>query len=243
MINKSKIRAFLDGQAFNPSPFIGMFFNPFYFSRRFLFKQVSDFAKTLSGGKLLDVGCGTKPYRRLFNVDRYDGLEYSEEHLGRREYADFIYDGHKFPFQDMSYDTVICNEVFEEVFNPDEFLDEIYRVLKVGGVCFMTVPFAWDEQEQPMDFARYTSFGLRSLMERHSFEIVSQSKTGADLSVLFQLGNEWVFKKFTRGGIVSKLITNVFFSINNVVGSILAKLLPGNADFYLNNIVIARRIR
>ena len=239
---KKSIRAFLDRQAFAPSAFVGMFFNPFYFSRRLLFRAVKAFADTVSGGHLLDVGCGTQPYRNLFNVENYVGLEYSEEQFGRKENADFVYDGHRFPFEDESYDIAICNEVFEEVFNPDEFLTEVYRVLKPGARFFITVPFAWDEQEQPMDFARYTSFGLRHLLEAHGFEILSHKKTGGDLRVFFQLYNEWIFKKFTTGSLISKLLTNVFFSFNNLLGSVASALFPRNEDFYLNNVVVARRV-
>ena len=41
---------------------------------------------------------------------------------------------------------ILSNQVFEHVFNPNEFLKEINRVTKMGGV-FMTVPFVWDEHE------------------------------------------------------------------------------------------------
>ena len=238
---RKKIRKFLDAQAFAPSLILGLFVNPFYFSRRFLFKEISNFASNVSGGSLLDVGCGTKPYRHLFSVEKYDGLEYSEENLGRKNHADYVYDGHRFPFPDKSYETVICCEVFEEVFNPDEFLSEIHRTLKTGGVFLLTVPFIWDEQEQPMDFARYTSFGLDFLLSKHGFEIISHKKTGANISVFFQLWNEWIFKKISPDCIAKKIIANIFFTLSNLVGTMVSKIFPKNCDMYLNNIIVARR--
>jgi SAM-dependent methyltransferase len=68
--------------------------------------------------------------------------------------------------------------VLEHVFNPDDFLNEVNRVLKPSGKLLLTVPFVWDEHEQPYDYARYSSFGLRSLLEKHGFSIVKHEKVG-----------------------------------------------------------------
>ena len=61
---------------------------------------------------------------------------------------------------------MLCNQVLEHVFNPDEFLLKINRVLKNDGKLLLTVPFVWDEHEQPFDYARYSSFGLKALIEK-----------------------------------------------------------------------------
>ena len=58
----------------------------------------------------------------------------------------------------------MCNQVLEHVFNPDDFVREIARVLKPGGALLLTVPFVWNEHEQPYDYARYSSFGLRAFL-------------------------------------------------------------------------------
>jgi hypothetical protein len=44
---------------------ISVFINPFYFIRKHLVRKVALFAPELSG-RLLDFGCGTKPYEVLF---------------------------------------------------------------------------------------------------------------------------------------------------------------------------------
>jgi SAM-dependent methyltransferase len=47
----------------------------------------------------------------------------------------------KLPLEDNSYDIVMFNEVFEHLhINPLRILDEIYRVLKKGGILLMSVP-------------------------------------------------------------------------------------------------------
>ena len=44
------------------------------------------------------------------------------------------------PFQDGSYDSVICSEVLEHVPAPEESIKELIRVLKPGGVLALSVP-------------------------------------------------------------------------------------------------------
>src|SRR3546814_6951319 len=56
-------------------------------------------------------------------------------------------------------------------------------------MLLLTVPFVWDEHEQPYDYARYSTFGLKSLLERNGFNVLTQKKLLADSSILFQLIN------------------------------------------------------
>jgi len=88
-------------------------------------------------GRLLDVGCGSKPYQKCFEASEYIGLDMQ----GRNKHADRSYDGKTFPFSDGEFDAVLTSEVLEHVFNPDEFLSEINRVLRDDGVLLLTVPF------------------------------------------------------------------------------------------------------
>lgn len=66
--------------------------NPFYFARRGLANAMQRYSKLLSG-KLLDVGCGKKPYRSFFKVGEYIGLDIDSERVRKRGIADEFYDG------------------------------------------------------------------------------------------------------------------------------------------------------
>ncbi len=44
------------------------------------------------------------------------------------------------PFADGAFDTVVCSEILEHIFSPDQLLREIMRVLKPGGRVILTVP-------------------------------------------------------------------------------------------------------
>lgn len=220
----------------------GMFLNPFYFARSGLCEAMSKYAPMLSG-RLLDVGCGSKPYQKLFSVDAYIGLDIDSEASRQRGIADHYYDGVLFPYSDASFDCILCNQVLEHVFNPEEFLGEMLRVLRPGGKLLMTVPFVWDEHEQPFDFARYSSFGLRALLERHGFHIVDQHKSIADIRVVFQLINAYIYKLTISSNKYLNILFMLFLMAPvNIAGEFLAKVLPKNKDLYLDNVILAKKV-
>jgi len=223
--------------------FIGLFTNPFWIARHGLVNHIRQLSPKLQGD-LLDVGCGRKPYRSLFQVNTYIGLDIENPgHSHENEDVDVYYDGKIFPFADNSYDSVLCNQVLEHVFNPDEFLSEINRCLKPGGHFLLTVPFVWDEHEQPYDFARYSSFGLRHLFEKNGFEIIEQRKSVQNIGVVFQLLIAYIYKiTKTPWFVVNMLLTTIIMLPFTLIGLILGWILPNNSDLYLDNLILARKI-
>jgi SAM-dependent methyltransferase len=152
------VRNMYHRQSFQPG-LIGLFVNPFYFARKALYQAINAVSGEMTG-RLLDVGCGSKPYQPFFPEADYVGLDIDTEVARKRGVADHFYNGDIFPFETSSFDSVLCNQVLEHVFNPDDFLNEVNRVLKPSGKLLLTVPFVWDEHEQPYDYARYSSFGV-----------------------------------------------------------------------------------
>ncbi len=222
---------------------LGLFINPFYFARKGLAKNIRVLSSHISG-KVLDVGCGEKPYQPLFQVTEYIGLEYDSPENRKKNNADFYYDGQVFPFESNSFDSLVINQVFEHVFNPDDFLQEVLRVLKPGGKLLMTVPFVWDEHEQPHDYARYSSFGLKFILEKYGFNIVEQRKSVNDFRVIFQLINTYLYKKLMSSNPYLNLAIAFFvMSPVNVTGEIIGFLLPDNNDLYLDNAILAEKIK
>ena len=79
---------------FNPS-----IFHPFFFIRKGLLKGIAQHAEKIQG-KLLDFGCGSKPYQSLFQVDEYIGVDYENSgHTHINEQIDVFYDGKHLPFE------------------------------------------------------------------------------------------------------------------------------------------------
>ena len=227
-------------QEFDPG-FFGWMVNPFYFARCGLREGLRRFFPRLDGA-VLDVGCGGKPYETFLPATRYVGLEFDSPRSRARGCADVYYDGGRFPFADGEFDGVLCSQVFEHVFTPAEFLAEIHRVLRPGGCAVLTVPFAWDEHEQPHDYARYSSFGLRAALERAGFEIEAVHKSTPDSRALFQLASAYLYKvTLTRSRVLNWLAMLALMAPVNLLGLLLGPLLPANPDLYLDNIVLARK--
>jgi SAM-dependent methyltransferase len=236
----TKLKAYYFAQQMRPG-FVGLFVNPFYFARKELFMAVQELAPQITG-RVLDVGCGDRPYESLIPASEYIGLEIDTPQSRARRKADAFYDGSGFPFESSSFDAAICNEVLEHVFEPDAFVKEIARVLRKGGRLLLTVPFVWDEHEQPRDYGRYSSFGLAALLERHGFRILRQRKTAGDVRALFQLINGYIYKTTLTNSLYANLLITLFLMAPfNLIGTMLAWVTPGNPDLFLDNVVLAER--
>jgi len=238
---KSWLIAMYNKEMFFPGWLIGVWINPFFIIRRGVFRGVKNISSCFVGGKLLDVGCGSKPYEQLFNVDKYVGIdiEVSGHNHGNSK-VDYFYDGKTIPFSDEEFNWVFSSEVFEHVFNLSGLLVEINRVLATDGKLAFTCPFVWDEHEQPYDYARYTSFAVHDLMEKHGFEVESLFKSTSYFETVMQMLAAYVSQHCLPKNIYLHLVlTPLLVSPFNIIGCSLGKLLPKSEDFYHNNIVIA----
>jgi len=237
------VKKILEKEKFNPN-LLGLFLNPFYFSRHSLYEGIEFFSSSIKGN-VLDVGCGCKPYKNLFKLaTSYVGMDVKNS--GHNHYdskVDVFYDGKKFPFKNCEFDGLVSFEVLEHVFNPKVFLSEVNRVLKKHGKLLITVPFIWDEHEQPYDFARYSSFGLKYLLKQSGFRIIKSKKTGNDISVIFQLLNTYFYKSIIKHGNKFEICVDLMVaSMLNLIGFLFRRIFPKNNDLYLDNIILAVKI-
>jgi SAM-dependent methyltransferase len=149
--------------------------------------EVSDQAH----GVLLDIGCGAKPFRKVFApfVEKHLGLEYSPESGYSENRADFCGDAMNLPLRDASVDTILCTEVMEHLPNPEKAVSEFSRILRKDGTVIITAPFCYPIHDA-WDFFRYSPDGIAEFLKRHDFEIVlvkPLSGTAVTLALLFNL--------------------------------------------------------
>jgi SAM-dependent methyltransferase len=231
-------------QRFFPDLF-SIVINPFYFSRKALLKQIKSSSKKLTG-RLLDFGCGSKPYRSLFfNVSEYIGIDVDngESHNHENENIDIFYDGQTIPFENEVFDSILASEVLEHVPDIDKILSELYRVLKKNGKILVTVPFVWPEHEMPYDFRRFTCIGFEKLLTDKNFQIISKTKSGSFLEVLFQMGIMYLHSLlYTKNKYLNMLINAIFIFPVCITGIVLTKILPERDNFYLNSVIVAEKI-
>jgi SAM-dependent methyltransferase len=125
-------------------------------------------------GRLLDAGCGNRPFAPWYQplVSEAVGLDAAPAAgvvVGSVE---------AMPFEDVSFDTVLCTEVLEHVDDSEAAAAELFRVTAPGGHALVTAPFLYPVHEAPHDMRRFTHHGLRDLMERHGFEVLGVEAAG-----------------------------------------------------------------
>jgi 2-polyprenyl-3-methyl-5-hydroxy-6-metoxy-1,4-benzoquinol methylase len=94
----------------------------------------------------LDIGCsGGIISRHLGNVFHQvigidvdvNAIDFAQHQSDRANVAFAQASGCRLPFEDEQFDVAVCNHVYEHVPNVHQLLDEIYRILRVGGVCYL----------------------------------------------------------------------------------------------------------
>ena len=219
--------------------------NPFFFVRRGLLRGIRRYASRLEG-RLLDFGCGSKPYRELFAVREYVGVDMEQTghaHLKHERLTiDVFYDGKTLPFTDGHFDSVFSSEVFEHVFNLEEMLIEINRVLRPGAMALFTVPFVWNEHEVPYDFGRYSAFGITHLLQRKGFEVLELHKTTHFAEVVCQLWTLYLRDQvYTSNKYLNIGLNVLFIAPFTLLGLLLTNILPKDRSLYHNSVVLARK--
>jgi SAM-dependent methyltransferase len=162
-------------------------------------------AAPMARGRLLDVGCGDKPYESIFRpyVNAYVGVEHeatfaktqASKRVGR---PDALYDGIRLPFEDATFDTVLNVEVLEHTPDPQRLVDEMARVLRPDGLLIMSTPFSFRLHEEPHDYFRYTPHGLRELLTRAGMAPIEQWAQGALWSVVVHKLNSYLALRVGR---------------------------------------------
>ncbi|MFH1407531.1 MAG: class I SAM-dependent methyltransferase [Patescibacteria group bacterium] len=99
--------------------------------------------KTLN---LLDVGSSTgiidnflsKKFAQVIGIDiDKRAIKYASENFKKENLKFILGDAMKLSFTDNFFDVVVCTQIYEHISNPKKMFDEIYRVLKPDGVCFL----------------------------------------------------------------------------------------------------------
>ena len=160
---------------------------------------------------IIDIGGGLR-------ISKTQGNIYSKDRAWIRDYLknvdykildpvadykpDIIGDIHSLPLENNSVDAIICIAVLEHIQNPFQAFDEMHRVLKKDGYCFIYVPFLYYYHAEPGyygDFWRYTEDGIRHLSKNFS-SIEIQNVRGAieTLTRLSPIGRINFFNKIAR---------------------------------------------
>ena len=167
---------------------------------------------------VLDVGGGNrfqkgmKKYESLFKNCDYKTLDLVADYK-----PDILGDIKNIPLPDESVDAIICRAVLEHVDNPFKAVSEMYRVLKPGGRCLVSLPFLYPyhaEKGYYGDFYRFTHDGVKYMFRNFS-EIEISKIRGIFETIVNLLPVKMIRKIFTP---IAMIFDNIFKSKNQTSG-------------------------
>jgi len=136
-------------------------------------------------GRLLDVGCGSRPFALVYDrlVDESLGTEVPFSPYGTGQ-ADVLCFAESLPFPRECFDTVLLTEVLEHTLRPMTVLTECARVVRSGGHVLVSVPFMYPLHGWPHDYWRFTQYGLLRACRQAGLEPIQIRTKGGPGAVL-----------------------------------------------------------
>jgi SAM-dependent methyltransferase len=114
--------------------------------------------------RVLDVGCGPKPYYPFF-------APYAAEYVGvdvvPNPAAELLGPVEALPVEDAGFDVVLCTQVLEHCDDPVQAVRELRRVTAPGGRVLASTHGVQVYHPSPHDYWRWTHEGLARLFEQN----------------------------------------------------------------------------
>ncbi len=128
-----------------------------------------------AGERVLDVGCGVKPYYPYFAAAAsYVGVDVVENPA-----ADLLGPVEALPVEDGSFDLVLCNQVLEHCDDPARAVRELRRVTAPGGRVLASTHGVQVYHPAPNDLWRWTHAGLERLFRENGEWAALEVRPGA----------------------------------------------------------------
>jgi len=102
--------------------------------------------KNKSFDKILEIGAGSAPH---YNYIKHDYNEYhivdtsdfaKDFHKNNDKVKFLSYDGKVLPYENQTFDRIIISHCLEHILSPENFIKEMMRTLKPGGVLSISLP-------------------------------------------------------------------------------------------------------
>jgi len=167
---------------------------------RWLRDQAHDAYGSLGRYRVLDVGCGQKPYESVFApyADAYVGVDPVDN--PRAELKGSVED---LPVEDESFDVVLCNQVLEHCDDPALAVRELRRVTAPGGRVLASTHGVMPYHPSPSDYWRWTHSGLEKLFADNgpwaSVTVAPASGTTACIAMILSMNLSLFLRRLRLG--------------------------------------------
>jgi SAM-dependent methyltransferase len=177
-------------------------------------------ACTQTGQILLDAGAGSCHWKQYFPDLHYIGMDLGVgDHTCDYSQVDICGDLRTIPLDNDSVDLIISIQVLEHLPEPWNVISEFRRILKPGGLLFLSCPQSVQQHQLPYDFFRFTPYGLTSLLKSADLEVVW---------IKSQLGN------------FSKISSDVCYSLEklpSLTENIILRYILKLGSFYIRQVM------
>lgn len=177
---------------------------------RWLGEEAARAGRDLGRFRVLDVGCGTKPYAPLFApfATSYVGVDpVDNPHAEVQGFAEDL------PLDDACADVTLCIQVLEHVDDPAAVVRELARVTAPGGRVLLSTHGVMPYHPSPTDHWRWTHAGLELLFRRSaewaSVRVTPASGTTACLGMLTALYLDLGLRRARLGRLAKPVVTAI----------------------------------
>lgn len=185
----------------------------------------------IEGNKVLDVGCGSGKFIELLPQKMLYGVDISDEYLniskkrGYKRVDNIDLSSDELPYSNEFFDSAICMEVLEHLFDPIHALAEINRVLKSNGTLIISVPnIGWLPCRLSLLAGYFSDFNNTTLVPSHiRFYTIKRLNF-----ILFQTG----FKVIKVYGTADFSYKMPFQKVINFFAKIAPTIFASNPVFY-----------
>jgi SAM-dependent methyltransferase len=207
---------------------------------RELFTSIQQYAK----GKLLDIGCGNKPYKTWTEgkITSYIGCDIVQSSANK---VDVLCQANNIPLENESFETLLSTQTIEHLEDYQGMVNEAFRLLKNDGYFILSGPFYWHLHEEPYDFYRFTKHGFKYILEKAGFEILEIKENGGAWATLGLMLNHTFSFQNPSANKIAKVIKYVFRKLNlhKIVNRIFSYLdtKDFNSINTINYVVVAKK--
>jgi SAM-dependent methyltransferase len=198
--------------------------------------------------RALDVGCGDQPLKQTLRNQgyAYHSCDRRQNQAGSVDFVTPIDGTLPKDLVDVApFSLLVCTEVLEHVFDWDAAFRNFTDLVGPGGHVLITCPFVYFPHERPYDFWRPTTHAIRSMADRHGFQIVRSVEAGSPWDVV-------------RLILKSQLVMSLDSTASSRLAAFCARRASGlvqtlyesrwirsrvtvSSEFYLNTAVLMRR--
>ena len=178
-------------------------------------------AQDVAGLRVLDVGCGDRPYERLLaGAAEIVGFD-----VPGNPHADLHGSIEALPVEDATFDVVLCLQALEHVPDPAAAVRELRRVVRPGGRVLLSTHGIYPFHPNPDDLWRWTHDGLRRLFSDNGDWSSVAVRPGAGTAATVSMLNAHVIDLlFKRAGV--RILGAPLVATLNTVGELLDRRVP-----------------